>query len=181
MLHTVLTDREIKIGATGESGREWSETELHGLDHINLHDEDWYVFDTSYGTDQEKYLIRFIHDNRDNLRARFDEFYLIRNEKMVTIYSFDEGLAFEPDFPLFLRRRHEDEMVTLQVFIEPKMAKIIPAEKWKQDFLAQISEGSGSMPIFQDKSYRILGVPFYNTDPATLKVFQSEFESMLAD
>jgi type III restriction enzyme len=92
MLHTVLTDREIKIGATGESGRSWSETELQGLDHIDLHQEDWHVFETSYGTDQEKYLIRFIHDNRDLLRARFDEFYLIRNEKMVTRVRTRSGL-----------------------------------------------------------------------------------------
>lgn len=181
MLHRVLNDREIKIGAAGEAGRSWSETELEGLDHIDLHQEDWHVFDTSYGTDQEKYLIRFIHDNRDLLRARFDEFYLIRNEKMVTIYSFDEGRAFEPDFLLFLRRQQGDEMVTLQVFIEPKMAKLAPAETWKQDFLAQIAEQSGLATLFQDRDYRIVGLPFYNTDQAFLKGFQAEFDKLVKD
>lgn len=179
MLNQILTDREIKIGAAGESGRSWAETELQGLDHIDLHQEDWHVFDTSYGTDQEKYLIRFIHDNRDRLRVRFDEFYLIRNEKMVTIYSFDEGRAFEPDFLLFLRRKQGEEMVTVQVFIEPKMAKLAPAEQWKQDFLSQIAETSGVSTLFQDKKYKIMGLPFYNTDQAILKSFQSEFEGLI--
>lgn len=178
-LHKVLVDRHIKIGSNGESGRSWSETEIEGLDHIDLHQEDWHVFDDSYGTDQEKLLIRFVHDNRDRLLERYEEFYLVRNEKMIKIFSFDEGRAFEPDFVLFLREKNEDALKTLQVFIEPKMAKLIQAEAWKSKFLKQLAAKSSLATLFQDREYRILGLPFYNSDPSVAKEFSSAFGELV--
>lgn len=179
MIAEILVDRELKIGIEGERGRSWKESGLDGIDHIDLHAEDWHVFDDSYGTDQEKYLIRFIHDNRDRLRSRFDEFYLVRNEKLVTIYSFDEGRAFEPDFILFLRRKDEATMTTMQVFIEPKGAHLAPGDEWKERFLAQINEEARLATIFQGQDFAIHGLPFHNSEARQASLFQGAFDDLL--
>ncbi len=178
MLSEALTDRSLKIGIEGESGRSWSETLLEGMDHIDLHAEDWHVFEDSYGTDQEKHLIRFIHDNRERLRERFPEFYLIRNEKMITIYSFEEGRPFEPDFLLLLRRPGDPATTTLQVFIEPKMQKLIREEEWKERFLGQLRDRHELVTLFPGREYRILGLPFFNTAAAPMGSFQEGFEGL---
>lgn len=179
MIHETVTDRILKIGVQGEQGRPWSESEVPGADAINLHAEDWHVFDESYGTDQEKYLIRFIFDHKDLLRKRFKDFYLVRNEKMVTIYSFDSGRAFEPDFILFLREKGDDEMTTLQVFIEPKGKKLMPDELWKEDFLARIGEEFQLSTLFNGRDYLIRGLPFYNSSSASAPKFQKSFDALL--
>jgi type III restriction enzyme len=179
MIHEAVIDRTLKIGVQGEQGRPWSESEVPGADAINLHDEDWHVFDESYGTDQEKYLIRFIHDHKDLLRKRFEEFYLVRNEKMVTIYSFDSGRAFEPDFILFLREKGDDAMTTLQVFIEPKGKKLMPDEQWKQSFLARIGDEFKLSTLFNGRDYLIRGLPFYNSSSAAAPEFQKSFDALL--
>ena len=36
----------------------------------------------------------------NDLQEKWSDIYLLRNEKAVKIYSFDEGRAFEPDFIL---------------------------------------------------------------------------------
>ncbi|TCP58471.1 hypothetical protein EV663_12518 [Rhodovulum bhavnagarense] len=179
MIRETLTDRTLKIGVQGEQGRPWSESEVPGADAIDLHAEDWHVFDESYGTDQEKHLIRFIHDHKDLLRKRFEEFYLVRNEKMVTIYSFDSGRAFEPDFILFLRERGDDAITTIQVFIEPKGRKLMPDEQWKEDFLAQIGEEFELATLFRGQDYLIRGLPFYNSSSAAAPAFQKSFDALL--
>lgn len=180
LIRNVLTDRSLKVGALGEASRSWNNTQLDDMDHIDLHAEDWHVFDDSYGTDQEKLLIRFIHDNRDRLRERFEEFYLIRNEKMVTIYAFADGRAFEPDFLLLLRRPRAEVFSTIQVFIEPKMRKLIPEERWKSDFLEQIVEHHQLPMIYQDSGHAIWGLPFFNSeDGATMSRFSDAFEGLV--
>jgi hypothetical protein len=65
---------------------------------IDLGAKDWHIYDDSYGTDQEKHFIRFIHDNEAALRAIYQDFYLIRNEKLFQLFDFKEGRPFEPDF-----------------------------------------------------------------------------------
>ena len=55
----------------------------------------------------------------DTLREKYDEIYLLRNERHFKIYNFDDGQAFQPDFVLFLREQ-DGNMLTYQMFIEPK-------------------------------------------------------------
>lgn len=177
-LWQILVDKNLKIGIEGERGRSWSESEMEGIDHIDLHAEDWHVFEDSYGTDQEKYLIRFIHDQRDRLRERFEEFYLVRNEKMVTVYGFENGRAFEPDFILFLRRRKGDNISTLQVFIEPKGRRLMTDERWKEDFLEQLGEGHHLATLFNGRDYKIFGLPFFNEDRQGSPHFDEDFDRL---
>lgn len=176
--HTIV-DKMLKIGLEGERGRSWSESEIEGLDAIDLHAEDWHVFEDSYGSDQEKYLIRFIHDHRDQLRARFEEFYLVRNEKMVTLYAFDTGRAFEPDFILFLRKKGEGSITTIQVFIEPKGRHLVKEDQWKQEFLAQIGTEFQLATLFQGRDYVVRGLPFYNNATVGQSGFTGEFGELI--
>lgn len=178
LIQSTIIDKTLKIGIVGEQGRSWADTELPGLDAINLADEDWHVFEDSYGTDQEKYLIRFIHDHRELLQGRFDEFYLIRNEKMVTLYAFESGRAFEPDFLLFLRRKGAAAVVTIQVFIEPKGGHLIKEDRWKQDFLAEIGPEFQLATLFQGKDYVVRGLPFFNSTTAGQSEFLADFEAL---
>ena len=60
----------------------------------------------------EKYLVKYIKQAYSSIKNKYDEIYLIRNEKHFKIFSFDEGLAFEPDFVLFLSKSksHKNEI-----------------------------------------------------------------------
>ena len=99
-----------------------------------------------------------------SLRERYDGIYLIRNERHFKIYNFDDGEAFEPDFVLFLRE-NSGNMVTCQLFIEPKGNQLKEHDKWKEDFLKQIKEkSSGKILEFQSRKNKVVGVPFYNNE-----------------
>ena len=96
------------------------------------------------------------------------EYIWFSNERHFEIYSFDDGQAFEPDFVLFLREKNGN-MLTYQIFIEPKGKHLKEYDKWKADFLEQIKEKfSGKTLEFKTQSrtqtYRLIGVPFYNNE-----------------
>jgi type III restriction enzyme len=57
----------------------------------------------------------------------------------VPNYSFSDGQAFEPDFVLFLREKNGN-MLTYQIFIEPKGKYLKEHDKWKQELLKEITE-----------------------------------------
>ena len=100
----------------------------------------------------------------DALKENHDGIYLVRNERHFKIYSICDGHAFEPDFVLFLRAKI-GEMLTYQIFIEPKGRHLQEHERWKEDFLKQIKEkSSGKLLEFQTKKYQVVGVPFYNNE-----------------
>ena len=104
----------------------------------------------------------------DTLKKKYDGIYLIRNERHFKIYNFSDGQAFEPDFVLFLREK-DGNMLTYQIFIEPKGKHLKEHDKWKQDFLKEITkkfEGKTLKFKTQKKTqkYRLVGVPFYNNE-----------------
>ena len=103
----------------------------------------------------------------------------MRNERHFKIYSFSDGQAFEPDFVLFLRER-DGNLLTYQIFIEPKGKYLKEYDKWKQDFLKEITEKfKGQTLEFKTQSkiqrYRLIGVPFYNNEDEN-RFRQSLFE-----
>ncbi|MDM8539031.1 hypothetical protein QUF70_19950, partial [Desulfobacterales bacterium HSG17] len=102
-------------------------------------DKDWYVFNANYGTSEEKAFVRMLERQMDTLKKKYDGIYLIRNERHFKIYSFSDGQAFEPDFVLFLREKNGD-MLTYQIFIEPKGKHLKEHDKWKQDFLKEVTD-----------------------------------------
>ncbi len=131
-------------------------------------DREWYVFSANYGTGEEKAFVRMLDRQMGTLKEKYDEIYLVRNERHFKIYSFDDGQAFEPDFVLALREKNGN-MLTYQMFVEPKGKHLKDHDKWKEEFLQQITDKfKGKTLEFKTKiktqKYRLVGVPFYNNE-----------------
>jgi Uncharacterized protein conserved in bacteria len=176
-----FTDKVLKLRVEGETGLSWAESNVPGLDQIDLSSKEWHAYDDSYGTDQEKHFIKFMHDQEARLRDVYDDFYLLRNEKAVKMFDFKSGRAFEPDFVLFLRKKGADASTILQLFIEPKGDHLRPQDDWKQEFLSEIKSQARLETIFQGRDYGVLGLPFYNEDGQTKADFKLAFEGVLAE
>ncbi|MXV38247.1 DEAD/DEAH box helicase [Flavobacteriaceae bacterium Ap0902] len=146
----------------GGKGIGQSETVNQDL-HIDLSKEDWYVFNDNYGTSEEKYLVKFIKGAYQSLKEKY-KVYLLRNEKHITIYTFDEGLAFQPDFILFLIEKETKNSLLYQVFIEPKGDDRLSNKdsQIKEKFLMQISSEYKLDILFKNQEYKLVGMPLYN-------------------
>ena len=143
---------KVKIGSENENG------------HWNyVKDKDWYVFDSFYGTSEEKDFIDLVVRMIDELREKYQEIYLVRNERVLKIYSFKDGSAFEPDYLLFMKDK-EGKDLNYQLFIEPKGMHLAEYDKWKNEFLQEITEiNKTKKPLeYSNRKYKILGVEFYN-------------------
>lgn len=123
----------------------------------------WYAYNDNFGTSEEKALVKYIEGIMPKLEEKYDEIYLVRNEKDVKIYDFEEGRAFEPDFVLFLRIKEASEKYdNLQLFIEPKGGNIIVKDKWKNDFLKTIKSMADVAWCTNTDHFSVWGVPFFN-------------------
>lgn len=176
-----FTDKTLKLRIEGETGLSWvkGESNVPGLDQIDLTDKEWHAYDDSYGTDQEKHFIKYLNDQADRLRERFDDFYLLRNEKAVKLFAFADGQAFEPDFVLFLRKKGEDTSTILQLFVEPKGDHLKQADSWKEAFLRDIAAQHRIETIFQGRDYAVYGLPFFNEQGQTNVDFKAAFENAI--
>lgn len=127
----------------------------------NLKYQDWYALDQFYGTSEEKELIQFIQETIGNLQDKYKQVYLLRNEEQYKIYDFTTGQGFQPDFILFLRDKSK---LYYQIFIEPKGDNLLDADKWKNDFLKQITERYSDNNILriEGKNYTLIGLPLFN-------------------
>jgi len=177
-----FTDKVLKLRIEGETGLSWAESNVPGLDQIDLSSKDWHAYDDSYGTDQEKHFIKYMHDQEARLRKKYDDFYLLRNDKALKLFDFATGRAFEPDFVLFLRSKGQAGSTILQLFIEPKGEHLRPSDDWKQELLAEIKKTARLETIFQGKDYSVFGLPFFNEEGQTNANFKTSFEAdFLAD
>lgn len=130
--------------------------------YLDLSKEDWHAYDDNFGTSEEKMLVLLIKNLIEDLREKWDDVYLVRNEGSFKIYEFGKpGRAFEPDYVLFANDKR-DTSISWQIFIEPKGGNIIEHDAWKQDFLLKISEEAKI--IGEDSNTRVIGVPFFNGD-----------------
>lgn len=174
-LKDLFIDKTLKLRLEGETGLGWKDSKIPGLDQIDLASKPWHVFEDSFGTDQEKLFVRHLNDHAQRLNELYEEFYLIRNEKALTLYSFKDGQAFEPDFLLFLRKTKEAKATIYQLFIEPKGTKFWPDDQWKEDFLKTIEPEARLETVFQDKEYKVYGLPFFNDEAALKASFEGAF------
>ncbi len=162
-----FTDKTMNIVVDEDGDREYgmpqSETTNSDL-FIDLSREDWYAYNDNYGTDQEKYLVRYIKQAYSSLRDEYAEIYLIRNERHFKLYAFDDGRAVEPDFVLFLREKKPDKSLTYQLFIEAKGKHLVANDRWKEEFLRQIEAKYELHTVFENKDFKLIGMPFYNEE-----------------
>lgn len=130
---------------------------------IDLSNVKWYAYNDNYGTSEEKALVKYIEGKMEKFEEKYDEIYLVRNEKDLKIYDFAEGRPFEPDFVLFLRvKGSSDKYDNLQLFIEPKGDNLLIKDKWKNDFLKQIKEMAEITWCTQSDTFNVWGIPFFN-------------------
>jgi len=164
-----ITEKEVGIGQ--------NETKNQEL-RLDLSTRDWFVFNENYGTSEEKYFVIFLETMISDLKQKYDDVYLLRNEKHFKLYSFDDGRAFEPDFLLLLTKKEQGIELTYQVFVEPKGSHLIDKDKWKQDFLIALKAKHKIDQVWADKKYIVWGLPFY-TNESRKVVFEPEFTSLL--
>ena len=155
-IREIFKDTKIKVKQGLESANKYKDSLL---------EEDWYVYNTGYGTSEEKSFVELIDRCIPDIKKKFKEVYLFRNEKILKIYNFKDGKGFEPDFVLFLINKN-GKMVAHQLFMEPKGEHLIEHDKWKDDFLARIQEKFKDKKLQFSKTdeYKITGLPFYNTE-----------------
>jgi type III restriction enzyme len=147
--------------------------------------QNWYVLNGFNGTSEEKELLEFVKKKIGNLKEKYREVYLLRNEEVYKIYDFKQGRGFEPDFLLFLKGDRSN--LYYQIFIEPKGEQFTDKESgfkdskesWKEEFLQQITDkyGNGSLLKVENKGYKLIGLPFFNKRQQY--VFEESFEKLL--
>jgi len=165
----------VKPGATSGLGIGMrTDTEYNA----DLSGEEWYVYDENYGTSEEKALVKFIQSQIDTLRDRYTDIYLLRNQKLFQLYDFSDGCPFEPDFVLFLTEKVTGKSLVYQLFIEPKGQHLISYEQWKEEFLKQIEAEHRVTVVFQNRDFKLVGLPFYNEE-LKKQEFEDRFRSVL--
>lgn len=165
LVSNVFTDKTLNIVNDGLSDQEFgiSQASTSNVElAMDLSSRDWFGFNDNYGTSEEKYLVKFIDEMIDDLKNQYEEVYLLRNEKHLKIYSFDDGRPFEPDFILFLSKNKNHTEVTYQVFIEPKGDHLMEKDDWKQKFLLELKSRHKIAQVWKGKHFTVWGLPFYN-------------------
>ncbi len=163
-LSEVLVDKVLKFAKDSsdekETGKGMQESQAPHFSRIDLSKIDWFVYNDCFGSSEEKFFIKYVNDNETEIRKIYEEFFLIRNEKLFKLFSFEGGQALEPDFVLFLKKRNSGKELVYQVFVEPKGSHIAENDRWKEAFLQQIEFEQ----LFQGRDYHILGLPFFNEE-----------------
>lgn len=144
---------------------------------LDLNKKNWYVYNENYGTTEEKYLVKFIDLAIDKLKQKYSDIFLIRNSKLFQLYRFSDGAAIEPDFVLFLKEKKTNKTLIYQLFIEAKGEHLIATDKWKEDFLKGIENEYRIEVIFENKDYKLFGMPFYNE--SLKREFEKKFNEIL--
>ena len=146
---------------------------------IDLSREDWFAFEDNFGTGEEKEFVSYFKSYVPKLKAKYDKVYLLRNERQLHIYSFDNGERFEPDYLLFLHTPKGGGYEQLQVFIEPKGTHLIETDRWKEEFLLEIEGSAIPHRIFvDDNDYKIWGMHFFNQEKRSTE-FADDMEKLL--
>ncbi len=158
---------------SAETGKPTMRDDIPNQYFVDLNNADWYVYNENYGSSEEKFLVKYFHDNIDRLREKFKNIYLLRNERFFKIYRFSDGKATEPDFVLYLTDRYSDDEVVYQLFIEPKGEHLLYNDEWKEQFLKEIEKES-IIELFENQKFKLIGMPFYNK---LLK--ESEFDNKI--
>lgn len=165
---SVNGDRE-----TGKSMNNIQETKIP----LDLSNRSWHVFNDNFGTSEEKHFVKYINKIYEKLQKKYDEIYLVRNERFFRLYTFEDGRPLEPDYVLFLKMKETTKKFYYQIFIEPKGSHLKEIDAWKEKFLLSLKEEIKIEKLWEDKKYIVFGMPFYNKTEENN--FSNEFEKEL--
>lgn len=181
-ISSIIKNKTINIteknenGGYGNSQNQTTNEELH----LNLKEEDWYVYTDNYGTSEEKRLLKYF---KNNIKKLLDDknlkYYIVRNERIpeLAIYSFKDGARFEPDFILFIEKQDmKTELKSYQIFMEPKGEHLLSVDKWKEEFLIEIQ----SKAKISEKDKIVIGLPFFNFN-TKLDEFKIALEKIISE
>ena len=145
---------------------------------IDLSTEDWFAYTDNFGTSEEKAFVAYFKDYAEELKQIYNKVFLVRNERVFHLYSFEDGERFEPDYVLFLQKDKTDGYEQIQIFIEPKGNQLLEKDAWKEKFLLQLeNEAVTTIKFADDNDYRILGFHFFNQEHR-MKEFAKEFSAL---
>jgi type III restriction enzyme len=151
----------VNTNTTAETGKPTMRNDIPQEYFVDLNKADWYAYNENYGTSEEKFLVRYIHDNLNDLKERFKDIYLLRNERFFKLYRFSDAKATEPDFVLYMKDKNSEDEVVYQLFIEPKGDHLLYNDEWKEQFLKEI-EKEAVIELYENQQYKLIGMPFYN-------------------
>ncbi len=172
----VVNYTEPKDGGVGISQNDSSVPAAWKMD-LNI--EDWFAYTDNYGTSEEKRFVAYFKTLIPSLENDYEKIYLVRNERLFHIYSFEDGERFEPDYVLFLQKKSSTGYEQMQVFIEPKGSHLLEKDAWKEKFLLQIAEKGVTVKKYaDDNEYRVWGVHFFNHEER-MKEFENDINSFI--
>ncbi|MGL6064856.1 MAG: DEAD/DEAH box helicase family protein [Fusobacteriaceae bacterium] len=142
-----------------------------------LSTEKWYILNHFVGTSEEVEAMKFISSTINELKDKYSEIFVLRNEEIYKIYDFETGKGFQPDFIMFLQKRDVGQYY--QIFIEPKGEHLLEKDSWKEKFMEQITEKYGDKGIIrrENEQYFLIGLPFYNKK--TENIFKNEYRDKI--
>lgn len=180
-IRDVFHDHTFRVSEGGKDKEEGISIKatLNPLLRMDVETAEWFAYDDNFGTEEEKYLIKYIESRMDDLRYKYEEIYLLRNQKDLKIYAFKDGKATEPDFILFMRRKYSDDVYdNIQIFIEPKGEHLRATDKWKEEFEKDIHSEGYIQFHTANQDFEIWGMPFYTERYSTefAKALKENFE-----
>lgn len=147
------------------------------VDSRNMRGQDWFIYDKAIVNNLESSMIDFIAGYLDELEEKYDDVFLIRNERKVKIVEIDGVRGFMPDFLLYLQK----EGVTYQVFLEPKGDHLRLQDQWKEEFITSLTEKEDVEVLSENKNVRLVGIKFYSDTPKLKSDFRDDFVEKLID
>lgn len=175
----VFKDKVANISNPGKDGVGISQNNVEDDSFkLDLSDQEWYVYNDNFGTTEEKKFVKYFYNYIEELNNKYDEVFLVRNERFLPIYSFDSGERFEPDYLLILLDENSSKPKQYQIFVEPKGSHLLQEDKWKEDLLLLLAKESIPTTKFVDNNeYLIWGFPFFNAENRS-EEFRDAMESL---
>jgi type III restriction enzyme len=165
LLKDKIKDKVLNFTLNESEDKEYGKSMINPVEtnyYLDLSKKDWFVFDDCFGTSEEKLLIKYIDKVYEKLKPKYDEIFLVRNERHFKIFNFEDGRAIEPDFVLFLVNHSPEENLHYQIFIEPKGQHLLQTDEWKEKFLKSLREEHSLEQLWKGRKYVVWGMPFYN-------------------
>ncbi|MBC8216549.1 MAG: DEAD/DEAH box helicase family protein [Candidatus Marinimicrobia bacterium] len=179
-VYSVVEDKVLQIVVSDSGSQQYGVSMKTNPDddfRLSIHQKGWYVYEDNFGTSEEKYFVKYINNMMDDLKGKYDNVYLLRNEGLFKIFRFSDGQALEPDFVLFMREKETDERLNYQIFVEPKGGHLIKEDKWKEEFLEEVMKDSNINPstLYDCDLFKLVGLPFYNHKEEQFLKFEESF------